>query len=70
MPIHVTRTVLINAPPGAVWAVMIDVERWPEWAESVRKITRESSGRFGIGSAARIESRGAPTSIWRVTEYS
>ena len=70
MPTHVTRTTRINAPPVAVWAVMTDVERWAEWTESVRKITREGSGKFGMGSSAQISLRGAPgTSIWRVTEY-
>ena len=49
MPTQVTRTIHINAPPDAVWAVMIDVERWAEWTDSVRKITREGSGKFGAG---------------------
>lgn len=30
MAIHIERTVNINAPPERVWAVMLDVERWPE----------------------------------------
>ena len=69
MFVHVERTVNINAPPARVWAVMMDVERWPEWTESVRGVERLGGGPFGLGSEARLRVRGGPASVWRVTEF-
>ncbi len=67
--IHVERSIQINAPPAAVWAVMVDVERWPRWAESVRTVERLDDGAFGLGSEAQLRVRGAPTSVFSVTEF-
>ena len=69
MFVHVERTVNINAPPARVWAVMMDVERWPEWTKSVRGVQRLGGGPFGLGSEARLRVRGGPASVWRVTEF-
>jgi carbon monoxide dehydrogenase subunit G len=62
MPIHVERTIEINAPPERVWGVMIDVERWPEW-------TRLDTGDFSVGSKAKLKIRRSPNAnVWTVTE--
>lgn len=45
----------INAQPAAVWAVMRDLERWPEWTASISSVTRTSSGALGVGSTARVK---------------
>lgn len=59
----------IKAPPGRVWAVMTDVERWPEWTESMKSIERLDSGDFGVGSKAKLKIRRSPNaSTWTVTE--
>ncbi len=68
MSVHVERTVRINAPPDAIWAVMMDVERWPEWTESIRSVQQLDSGPFALRSEARLRVRGGPASVWRVTE--
>jgi carbon monoxide dehydrogenase subunit G len=69
MAIHVERTIDINAPPERVWAVMTDVERWPEWTESMKKIERLDDGEFKVGSKAKLWIRRAPTAgVWTVTE--
>ena len=69
MPIHIERTVNINAPPERVWTVMKDVERWPEWTESMKSVERLDSGEFGVGSKARLKIRRSPNAnVWTVTE--
>jgi len=44
----------IAAPPPVVWAVMRDVERWPEWTTTVTRIERLDSGPLTVGSRLRI----------------
>ena len=69
MSVHVERTVQIDAPPEVVWKVMTDVEKWPEWTSSVRKVERLGETPFGKGSSARVAARGTPRAVWQVTEY-
>ncbi len=69
MAIHIERTISINAPPERVWAVMSDVERWPEWTESMKSVERLDSGEFGVGSKAKLKIRRSPSAnVWTVTE--
>ena len=69
MPIHIERTIQINAPPERVWAVMKDVERWPEWTESMKIVERLDSGEFSPGSKAKLKIRRSPNAnVWTVTE--
>lgn len=48
-------TIEIDAPPATVWAVMSDIERWPEWTRSISSITRTSAGPLDVGSTARVK---------------
>src|SRR3990172_11368027 len=69
MAIHVERTIQINAPPERVWAVMSDVERWPEWTESMKSVKHLDSGDLGAGSKAKLRIRRSPNAtVWTVTE--
>jgi carbon monoxide dehydrogenase subunit G len=63
------RTVTISAPPEAVWKVMTDIARWPEWTESVRRAEPLSAAPLGFGSEAKLWVKGGPASTWRVTEF-
>jgi hypothetical protein len=65
----VEDAIYIEALPDVVWAVTVDVERWPEWTPTVTALVRVDDGPFGLGSTARIKQPGQPASEWTVTEF-
>jgi uncharacterized membrane protein len=66
--VDIKRAIEIAAPAEKVWAVMTDVERWPEWTPSVTDVERLDAGPFGIGSRARIRQPRLPAAVWTVTD--
>src|SRR5262245_4635479 len=61
-------TVEIPAPPPLVWAVIVDVERWPEWTASITRVKRLSPGPLQVGSRVRIDQPKLQTAFLCVTE--
>lgn len=59
----------VTADLDLVWAVQVDVERWPEWTASVRSVRRLEPGPFTLGSTARLEQPRLRPAVWRVTEF-
>jgi len=60
----------IHAPADRVWAVMRDIERWPEWTPTVKRIRRLDAGELAVGSCARISQPKLLPAKWEVTELS
>ena len=57
----------IDAPVDRVWAILTDVERWPEWTASMTRITPADSGPLGPGARFHIEQPKLKPAIWTVS---
>ena len=60
----------IDAPADVVFAVLTDVERWPEWTSTVTRVERidGSSAPLAVGSRLRVVQPKVPPADWTVTE--
>ncbi len=61
------KTVNIEAPLARVWAVTIDIERWPEWTSTVTRAQRRGKGPVGLGSLVTIYQPKLAPALWKVT---
>jgi uncharacterized protein YndB with AHSA1/START domain len=59
----------IAASIHRVWAVLADIERWPEWTASVSRVEQLNSRRLGLGSRVRIHQPRLRPAVWIVTAW-
>jgi hypothetical protein len=57
-----------SADPARLWAVLSDVEKWPEWIEVYEEVRRAESGDLKLGDTAHVKQKGLAGGEWTVTE--
>ena len=66
MRVEYEQTIDVGAPAAVVWAVMSDVERWPEWTASVRDARLLEAGGLRPGQRVRLRQPRLPSAVWTV----
>lgn len=56
------------AEPDRLWAVLSDVEKWPEWIEVYEEVRLADSGPLTVGARAHVKQRGLAAGDWTVTD--
>jgi len=67
MTVVVQRSIDIDVPAAVVWAVISDVERWPEWTASVSSVRRSRTGPLTVGEQVVVSQPRLPTLTYTVT---
>ncbi len=65
---HFQDSIDIKAASEDVWAVLADVERWPDWTGSIDKVELQGDGELTPGAKVRIKQPRFPPVTWEVTQ--
>ena len=71
MRLKFSSSVEIDAPPEKVWALVNDLEEWPQWIPSMKKIEKLSEGALGVGSQIHVTAKSIITVklLMTITEF-
>jgi len=67
-----SSSIEIDAPVNKVWALIDELEEWPQWMLSIRKIKRISEGPLAVGSQISVTAkvgRLSVTLLMTITEF-
>lgn len=56
----------VDAPAGALWAALTDVQSWPDWTPTVTSVERLDDGPLAVGSRTRIKQPRMAAIVWEV----
>lgn len=56
----------IAAPVDRVWAVLADVDRWPQWAPTVTEVRALGAPGLRVGAEYRLVQPKIEPAVWRV----
>ena len=61
----------IDATPEKAWALLNDVEEWPRWIPSLKKIEKVTKGPLGVGSQVLVVAKSLITVnlLMTITEF-
>ncbi|MBO0879056.1 MAG: SRPBCC family protein [Mycobacterium sp.] len=62
------REEIVHAPAERVWQLLVDVEGWPAWTDSMREIKRLEGRPLAVGSRSRVKQPKGRPMVWTVTE--
>lgn len=68
----VTRSAMIDAPPGAVWRILTELDRYEEWETGYVSSSYTGEQREGVGTTRRVELRspiGVRYAVHEVTRW-
>ncbi|MGA9276012.1 SRPBCC family protein [Ilumatobacter sp.] len=71
-PIVVDESIVIHAPPSAVWAEIADHESWPEWFTALDRVESGPTA-TGVGGTRRVTAQRLPIdeefTVWDENEH-
>lgn len=61
--------ITIPAPCDEVWDILVDVEKWPEWTESMSSVRPLGTGPMGVGARFEVQQPKLPVAKMTVVDW-